>query len=483
MMTKQDVIDWVEQHRQDFIDMANTIWENPELPHREFKASAMQAAYLEQQGFKITWEIGGLQTAFMAEWGEGKPVLGFIGEFDALPGLSQKNQPVKEALIEGAPGHACGHNLLGVGCLAGALAAKGWLEQSGKPGTIRYYGCPAEENTYGKTFMARAGAFNDLDAAFNYHPSYLNFSSKATAVGVYDLKFRFHGRSAHAGGSPHLGRSALDAVELMNVGVNYLREHVTSNVRMHYSITNGGDAPNIVPPEAEVWYFLRALERAEHQSVLERVRKIARGAAMMTETSMEEIFRSACSPVLNNHYLADLQNNNLKLIGPLTYTEEELDYARTINQGYPAENVSAMQASLKPPAELVNRIAAIKDEPLTGDIFPTLDVGVVETGSTDVGDVSQITPLSMLSTACFANNTSGHSWGIVVSSRASFGHKGMLLAAKTMALTAIDCLDDPIHLEKARAEFNKVTDGKPYQCPLPEDVQPPRYEKPTVINP
>lgn len=199
---------------------------------------------------------------------------------------------------------------------------------------------------------------------------------------------------------------------------------------------------------------------------------------MMTETSMEEIFRSACSPVLNNHYLADLQNANLQLVGPITYTEEELDYARTINKGYPAENVSAMLTSLKPPVELIDRIQAIKDEPLTGDIFPTLDVGVIETGSTDVGDVSQVTPLSMLSTACFANNASGHSWGIVASSRASFGHKGMLLAAKTMALTAVDCLENPQHIENARAEFIKATDRKPYHCPLPEDVQPPRYEKP-----
>ena len=303
MQTKQDVIGWLDENRSQFTKMSDKIWGFAETSHREFKSSKIQADFLAEHGFKITWEAGGLRTAFVAEWGQGKPVIGFAGEYDALEGLSQKNQPTQEALVKGAPGHACGHNLLGTGCLASAVAVRYWLEANGKIGTVRYYGCPSEENTYGKTFMARAGVFNDLDAAFNYHPGVVNMPSKGSAVGVNDIRFQFHGRASHAGGSPHLGRSALDAVELMNVGVNYLREHVTSNVRMHYAITHGGDLPNIVPPEAEVWYFLRALKPEELNEVTDRVRKIAQGAAMMTETTMTEEFRSACSAVLNNEYL------------------------------------------------------------------------------------------------------------------------------------------------------------------------------------
>jgi aminobenzoyl-glutamate utilization protein B len=475
-MKKQDVLAWLDAQQPEFTRMSDQIWEYAESPHKEFKSSRLQADFLEASGFHITWELGNLRTAFMAEWGSGSPVIGFAGEFDALDGLSQTRQPFKEVLKPGAPGHGCGHNLLGTGCLAAAAAVKEWLQASGTPGTVRYYGCPAEENTYGKTFMARAGVFNDLDAAFNYHPSYYNSPSKATAVGVYDIRYRFHGRAAHAGGSPHLGRSALDAVELMNVGVNYLREHVTSNVRIHYAITHGGDLPNIVPPEAEVWYFIRALEPDEHQEVAARVRKIAQGAAMMTETTMEEIFRSACSRVINNHTLADLQYENMKLIGPILFSEEEVAFARQINQAYPQENRQEMFKQLKLSPEWKEKLEMYRSNDLIGDNFPSLDEDNVETGSTDVGDLSQITPLCMLGTACFPIMAAGHSWGIVAASGSSIGHKGMMHAAKTMALSAMDCYSDPQHLQKARAEFVKATRGKPYQSPLPEHVQPPRYE-------
>jgi len=255
IQSKQDVIQWLEENRQPFIAIADAIWANPETAWQEFKASKMQADFLQAEGFCITWDIAEINTAFIAEWGKGRPIIGFIGEYDALAGLSQKNQPTQEPVVPGGPGHGCGHNLLGTGGMAAAVAIKRWLEANAIPGTVRYYGCPAEERTSGKTFMARAGAFDDLDAAFNYHPDSLNMPDKGSAVGVYDLTFRFHGTSAHAGGSPHKGRSALDAVELMNVGVNYMREHITEKVRMHYAITHGGDVPNIVPAEAEVWYF------------------------------------------------------------------------------------------------------------------------------------------------------------------------------------------------------------------------------------
>ncbi len=477
MKTKQDILNWIEENRQPFIDLSDKIWENPELANREFISSKLQADFLEGQGFKITWDLGGLNTAFLAEWGEGKPVIGFAGEYDALGGLSQKAQTAQEPLIPGAAGHACGHNLLGVGCLLAAVAAKQYLEANHQGGTVRYYGCPAEEAGDGKVYMARAGVFNDLDAAFNYHPDYLNFASKGSAVAVTDIKFRFHGRSAHAGGSPHLGRSALDAVELMNVGVNYLREHVTSNVRMHYVITNGGDAPNIVPPEAEVWYFLRAPLREELNQVTERVKRIARGAAIMTGTEVEIIFQGACSHLLNNHVLADLQYENMKVIGPIPFTEADYEQARQINEGYPPEiRDNNLIAGMPPAGKAIAE--ALKGISLAAENYPSFDIDYIATGSTDVGDLSLVTPLSMLGTACWPTGAPGHTWGITAAGRLPMGHKGMLHAARIMALSAIDCFNDPEILIKARQEFEKAMQGKPYICPIPDEVQPHIYPRP-----
>ncbi len=468
-MNKIDPIPWLDEHTAEFTAISDAIWARPEMGHREFFASKLQADYLETQGFRITWEIGGLRTAFTAEWGAGKPVFGFLGEYDALAGLSQKSQASPEPIVAGAPGHGCGHNLLGTGCLAAAAAVREWLEASGTPGTVRYYGCPSEESAFGKTFMARAGAFDDLDAAFNYHPNNLNFACKGSLVGVYEAKYRFHGKAAHAGEMPHLGRSALDAVELMNVGVNYLREHVSSRVRMHYVITRGGDQPNIVPEEAEVWYYVRAHERSEHAEVIERVRQVAQGAALMTGTTFEEIPLAACSSMLNNRELADLQYEMLQKLGPTPFTDEEKAYAQAINDGYPAETVRAVWNSFGLPKEQLG-------QPLYGENYTSLDDGRIDSSSTDVGDVSWIAPLSMLVTTCQASGAPGHSWGIVATGATSIGHKGMMHAAKVMALAAIELYGNPQRLEKVHAEFLAETGGESYKCPLPEAVRPPRYE-------
>jgi len=477
LKTKQDVIHWLEENTGRFTRVSDEIWANPEVAWKEFNSSKLQADFLQAEGFQITWDIGGLNTAFMAEWGEGKPIIGFAGEYDALAGLSQKNQPTQEPLHEGDPGHGCGHNLLGTGCMAAAVAVRHWLDATGRKGTVRYYGCPAEERITGKTFMARAGAFDDLDAAFNFHPSRMNSPSKGSAVGVYDLTFRFSGTAAHAGGSPHKGRSALDAVELMNVGVNYLREHVTSKVRMHYVITHGGDLPNVVPTKAEVWYFLRAHERDELEQVANRVRKIAQGAALMTETTVEEVFNGACSSVLSNHYLADLQHEAMQVVGPIQFTEEEKAYAQEINEVYPEKDARDVFRDLRVPEEMKDRVAELVGEPLLGENFPAWNEDNIQTGSTDVGDLSWITPVSMLGTACFATGAAGHSWGIVATGAMSIGHKGMMHAAKIMAVAAMDLYADPEHLAKARQEFEKTKDH-PYETPLPDHVKPPRYPNP-----
>ncbi|UCF61084.1 MAG: amidohydrolase [Anaerolineaceae bacterium] len=475
----QQVIEWLDQNQSIFTEMADEIWRNPELAWKEFKSSHLQADYLENEGFSIAWNIGGQKTAFVAEWGEGKPILGFIGEYDALPGLSQKLQPTKEPIHEDGPGHGCGHNLLGAGTVASAVAVQKWLKTNNKSGTVRYYGCPAEEKGSGKVFMARVGAFDDLDAALNFHPANMNTPSKGGAVGVNAIYFRFYGQTAHAGGSPHKGRSALDAVELMNVGVNYLREHVKDDVRMHYIITEGGKAPNIVPEEAEVYYFLRAAKPDYLTEIVERVHKVAEGAALMTETTFETHFEEGCSALLSNHYLADMQYQAMELIGPIEFTQEEIDFAQTINDAFPGTNSDYIDDRIeyyKAPPEIVAALDEYRDQPLVGRNFAALDEHIIATGSTDVGDLSQIVPVSLLRTTCFPTGVPGHSWGNVATSGMSIGHKGMMHAAKIMAVAAVELYSDLTHLEKIQQEFKGQTGDKPYIPPIPDDVKPPHYE-------
>ncbi len=479
--SKQAALEWLEENQADFNAMADQIWATPELAFQEFVSSKIQADYLEQAGFEITWHVGGLNTAFVAAWGQGQPVIGFIGEYDALPALSQKVQTSKAPIEADAPGHGCGHNLLGTAAVASAVAVKNWMEAENIAGTVRYYGCPAEEKGSGKVFMARDGAFDDLDAAFNFHPGMLNAPSKGTNVGVNAIYYRFFGRTSHAGSLPYEGRSALDAVELMNVGVNYLREHVKSDVRMHYIITDGGKAPNIVPDEAEVYYFIRAAKPDDLAEVVERVRKVAEGAALMTETRVEIKFEEGCSAVLNNHYLADLQYEAMKLVGPIEYTPAEIEFAQEVNQAYGKTNSDYINRIIENhnlPPEFEALLDTFRAQPLVGANFPAIDENTIRTGSTDVGDLSQITPVSMLRTACAPSGVVGHSWGNVAACGMSIGHKGMLHAAKIMAVAALDLYHDPTHLEKIQSEFHQKRGSKPYISPIPAHVKPPQYDPP-----
>ncbi|MEJ7838627.1 MAG: amidohydrolase, partial [Thermomicrobiales bacterium] len=300
--THQEVIEWLEERHGRFYQMADEIWDNPELALAEYKACKLQSDDLAADGFTITGNIGDLPTAFMAEYthGTGGPIIGFLGEYDALPGLSQERQPGQSPIVADGPGHGCGHNLLGTAALASASVLKAWLIATDTAATVRYYGCPAEETCEGKVFMARAGAFDDLDLALSWHPGINNTAWAGSSLSVNNLKFRFKGRTAHAAGNPETGRSSLDAVELMNVGVNFLREHTIEKSRIHYVITHGGGAPNVVPDDAEVWYFVRAPERHQVEELTDRVRKIAEGAAMMTETTMSENFISGAYNLLPN---------------------------------------------------------------------------------------------------------------------------------------------------------------------------------------
>ncbi len=466
MPTPQELTGWLEERQERFITMADTIWANPEVALTESKACVLQAEALERDGFTITRNVGGLPTAFMAEWGNGTPVIGFLGEYDALPGLSQQSQATQKPAVAEGPGHGCGHNLLGTAALAAAMALKAWLQETRQSGTVRYYGCPAEETITGKVYMARAGVFDDLDAALTWHPGSVNTVQCGSCLAVDNLKFRFHGQTAHAAAAPEMGRSALDAVELMNIGANFLREHVIETARIHYVITNGGGAPNVVPDEAEVWYFVRAPRRDQVEAITARVRDIARGATLMTGTTVKEDYQCGAYNLLPNDTLAAVAQGIMDELGPIEFTDAERAYARTIADAYPAAVRAGTIESHGLPARLL-------DESLTGEVFQPLDRGKVMPGSTDVGDVSWVTPTVQVWTACWALGVPGHSWGITATGAMSIGHKGMLHAAKALALTAAALVRDPALLAQARAEYQEATGGRAYHTPLPEGLAPP----------
>lgn len=471
MRSKQDIADWLDEHQARFTAMSDEIWDKPELQFLEFKASKLQADFLAAEGFRIEWDIGGMSTAFVAEWGAGKPVIAFAGEYDALPGLSQRDQVSPEPLLAGGAGHGCGHNLLGTGCLAAAVAFKEWLQSTGRAGTARYYGCPAEEGGSGKVFMGRAGAFDDLDATFNWHPSYINAAMKGSMLSVNRYYFRFHGKTAHAAADPHSGRSALDALELMNIGVNYLREHVTDDVRLHYSILSGGLAPNVVPDYAESYYYVRANEARTLEDVSQRVIRIAHGAAMMTDTQVEVVYKSGSTRVLCNETLADLQYDIMRELGGIDFNAEEQAYASAINEHFGDANLRTL-------VNVYGVDAEAAQQGLIGAVLPSRDKGLVAPGSTDMGDMSWYAPCSMLQTATWASQAAAHSWGVVATGRMSIGHKGMMYAAKVMALSAAELLLSPQILAKAQAEFQAALEGSPYVCPIPDEVSAPRHEHP-----
>ena len=325
----------VDQNAQVLTDLANKIWNHPEVAYDEVKACQWIAEVLRQQGFEVEVGYADLPTAIRATWGKGHPVVGFLGEYDALPGLSQKVSTEKEPVAPGAPGQGCGHNLLGVACLGGALGMKAELEERGLEGTVVYYGCPAEEALTGKTFMARNGAFTDLDVAIAWHGGSMNGVNVGNSNGLNSAIFHFHGITAHAGGDPHNGRSALDAVELMNVGANYLREHVTSDVRIHYVIKEGGTAPNIVPDNASVWYYVRAAGREAIEDTYRRLVLVAEGAAHMTETKLEIEFLGGCYNSLGNQVLAEVCHECMEAIQLPQWTPEELAFAEKLNLASP----------------------------------------------------------------------------------------------------------------------------------------------------
>jgi aminobenzoyl-glutamate utilization protein B len=465
-----DVINHVDGLRELLFLLAQDIWEHPQTGFRETYASDLLASTLRDAGFRVTQPAANIRTAFVAEWGGGAPVVGILGEYDALPGLSQKACAVREPVEPDAPGHACGHNLLGVAGLGAAMAVRRVMEDSRIGGTVRYYGCPAEETLMGKVFMARAGLFDDVDAMFTWHPMYANTLWAASSAALNSFTLSFHGRSAHAASAPDAGRSALDAVILTDVGLNYLREHIIPDARIHCVITHGGEAPNIVPAFAQSWYYVRAPQRSQVEEIYKRVLDVARGAALMTETTLEVELIAACHEYLPNETLQRALLENMKRLGPPKFDAQDLDLARELQATLPQGMVD----------DALRAYGLARDEagdPLCSCVLNevgTLRKGTVQPVSTDVGDVSQIAPTAQLTACCMPLGVPLHSWQAVASCGSSIGLKTMLWVAKALALTAVDVVRSPDLVLAAREEFLMNTGGRSYECPIPEGLQPPR---------
>ncbi|MBU8715145.1 amidohydrolase [Brevibacillus parabrevis] len=464
MMDTKRIAEMIESKRDSFIKVSDRIWEFAETRFQEYQSAELLAQTLESEGFQVERGVGGIQTAFIGSFGSGTPVVAILGEFDALSGMSQKKgQAKEEPEVPGANGHGCGHNLLGTASLAAAVAVKQYMEENNLPGTVRYYGCPGEEGGSGKSFMARAGLFDDVDFALCWHPMGYNSIMAVESLANYQVYFKFKGKSAHAAASPHLGRSALDAVELMNVGVNYLREHIITDARVHYAITNsGGLSPNVVQPYAEVLYLVRAPKVDQVQEIYERVCKIAKGAAMMTETEVEIVFDKACSNLVQNRTLEEVMYKNYQELGVPVHDEAELQLAKAMRATLSEQEkaTAERQSPGTPDPDMVTWL-----NPYNGGTIPL-------NGSTDVGDVSWITPTAQCTTACFINGSTLHSWQWVALGATSMAHKGMLHAGKVMAATAVDMLQNPELIAKAKAELKERLGSKEYVCPIPDGVMP-----------
>jgi aminobenzoyl-glutamate utilization protein B len=457
----------VDAIKPEFEALSDRIWDNPEIAYDEYESVREHTATLEAQGFRVTKNVGGIPTAVMGEAGDGGPVIAILGEYDALPGLSQAaGIPEPRPLPGSGLGHGCGHNLLGSAALLAASAVKDWLDANRMKGRVRYYGCPAEEGGAAKSFMVRAGAFRDVDIAISWHPSGFSGVNDARSLANTRIDFTFIGRSSHASGAPHLGRSALDAVELMNVGVNYMREHMPSDARIHYAMLDaGGIAPNVVQGRAVVRYAIRARELPELWPLIERVKKVAEGAALMTETKMSFKTISAVSNLLGNTPLERAMHANFERLGPPPFDESDRRLAAKFQATCSEEGiVSAFRRAGVPYR---------KGVALCDAIIPLEARGAAMMGSTDVGDVSWVVPTVQARGATYAIGTPGHSWQLTAQGKTAYAHKGMAHVAKVMAGTAIDALRDETLIARARADFRERTERQPYVCPLPDDVRPP----------
>ncbi|MGN7292604.1 M20 family metallopeptidase [Rhizobium sp. SAFR-030] len=467
----------IDQMKPDFTRLSDRIWDFAELKFEERQSSDLLATALEENGFSLERGVAGMKTAFIGESGSGKPVIAFLGEFDALAGMSQASDVARpQAVTAGATGHGCGHNLLGVGSLMAAIAVARHLRENGLPGTVRYYGCPGEEGGSGKTFMVRAGLFADVDTALTWHPAPFNGVRSTNNLAVLEYFYRFKGMAAHASNAAHLGRSALDAVELMNVGVNFLREHMPQDCRVHYAITDaGGRAANVVQANAEVLYLIRAPEMPQALELAARVEKVARGAAMMTETDVEIVFDTASTNLLPNITLETAMHENMVALGPIAFDEADLAFAKSIQDTFTDEAIKSSIRLYQIKKDVFSNSKVDGSTPLHLGLRDFEGQSHFRAGSTDVGDVSWVTPTAQCWTPTWAIGTNPHTWQVVAQGKSPAAHKAMAHAAKTLAATGLSLLTSPDLLAAAKAEWAEKTDGKPYVCPIPADVMPDQF--------
>lgn len=472
---RQAAIAAIEAKSDIVYGVADAVWEYAELSLQEEKSAALYCGVLEKEGFAVERGICGIPTAFSAAFGSGRPVVGILAEYDALSGLSQKGGSlIREEETPGGCGHGCGHNLLGAGALAAALGVKAWLEETGQSGTVVLYGCPGEEGGAAKAFMARDNLWRGLDAALTWHPDDANEVVTGSSNACIQTQYLFTGIAAHAAGDPERGRSALDAVELMNIGVQFLREHMSSRARIHYAITDaGGRSPNVVQPRASVLYMVRSNRVAEAVELQERVDQIARGAALMTGTTFEKRFIDGLADTVPNHTLESLLYRSFQALGVPAYTEEEHAYADALSKTYSgggrvpgigAENDGSI-------AEQVRALRSAGGHAMNDFLLPLYQGDAFNPGSTDVGDVSWQTPTGQIHVAAWPNGCPGHSWQNVSCGRTSIGRKAALHAGKVLADAAIGLLETPALLAAARTEFEKQTETG-YTCPIPAGAVP-----------
>ncbi|MDP2873058.1 MAG: amidohydrolase [Bacillota bacterium] len=458
-------VGYIDEKRDLLTGLSDAIWRFAEVALHEHKSAKCLADALGAEGFSVESGAGGMPTAFVATWGSGRPVVGFLGEYDALAGISQKTVPVQEPLVPGAPGHGCGHNLHGVAAFGAAVGLKQEMQTRGLEGTIKYFGCPAEENLSGKAFMARDGVFDGCDVCFEWHAGAINRPGTGSSLANNAANFTFYGRSAHAAGDPHNGRSALDAVQLMNLGVEFLREHMPPRTRAHYVITNGGGQPNVVPPVAKVWYLVRAERRQDVDELWARIIKCANGAAEMTETRYEIELLKAIWNVLPNPPLTDLLFDCFERVGGPWLGPAEMEFATEIAKSItPSVKQSALRRG-QVPEEYWDKVYCdvVLPKPPTAD-----EPG----GSTDVGDVSWCCPTARLRSASQVLGSPGHSWQNVAQSGMGIGHAGMLAGAKVMAEAAFEFLTDPDLRARVRAAFDRERGGKVYSSAMPPGQRP-----------
>lgn len=466
MDNRSDIWLGVDAIKASFIALSDRVWATPEVCYTEARSSAEHLAELLRQGYRTTENVADIPTAVMGEWGEGGPVIAFLGEYDALPGLSQEAGVAEPRPLEaGGHGHGCGHNLLGSAALLAATAVKDWLTANKVPGRVRYYGCPAEEGGAAKAFMVRGGTFDDVDIAITWHPS--SFWEVAVTPSLANTRadFIFTGRTSHAAASPHLGRSALDAVELMNVGVNYMREHMPSDARVHYALLDtGGIAPNVVQAHARVRYSIRARDLPGMTELVGRVRKIAQGAALMTETKMEMRIISAVSNALHNTPLEETLHRIMEELGPPHFDEADKDFATKIRATLTEKDIASVYHTIGMDPT---------DRPLADFLVPLDAKRNPLVGSTDVGDVSWVVPTVQVHAPTIAIGTPLHTWQVVAQGKSPHAHKAMVQAAKAMAGLGVKALTEPGLIAAAKGDLKKRTARTPYVSPLPDDVAPP----------